>query len=149
VATGVTTLIEVSGTGEASLPFTPRPHPILSTRWDEPLVSMNCAALPETLIEAELFGHEAGVFTCATMRTRRSEEADKGTLSLDELGTLSMGAQERLLQLGQGRRILRGLQNSIWSMICAAQWTHTNTRLLSMCWANIGGINGICPRHRA
>ncbi len=71
----------------------------LSTRWDEPLVTMNCAALPETLIEAELFGHEAGAFTGATrVRAGRFEEADKGTLFLDELGTLSMGAQERLLR---------------------------------------------------
>ncbi|MEO0590220.1 MAG: phage shock protein operon transcriptional activator [Pseudomonadota bacterium] len=71
----------------------------LSTRWDEPLVTMNCAALPETLIEAELFGHEAGAFTGATKaRVGRFEEADKGTLFLDELGTLSMGAQERLLR---------------------------------------------------
>ncbi|WP_338467955.1 phage shock protein operon transcriptional activator [Novosphingobium sp. ZN18A2] len=71
----------------------------LSTRWDEPLIIMNCAALPETLIEAELFGHEAGAFTGA-MRARegRFEEADKGTLFLDELGTLSMAAQERLLR---------------------------------------------------
>ncbi|MEP3050931.1 MAG: phage shock protein operon transcriptional activator [Erythrobacter sp.] len=71
----------------------------LSTRWDEPLVTMNCAALPESLIEAELFGHEAGAFTGATKaRAGRFEEADKGTLFLDELGTLSMGAQERLLR---------------------------------------------------
>ncbi|QUL38091.1 phage shock protein operon transcriptional activator [Erythrobacter sp. JK5] len=71
----------------------------LSNRWGEPLVTMNCAALPETLIEAELFGHEAGAFTGATKaRTGRFEEADKGTLFLDELGTLSMGAQERLLR---------------------------------------------------
>ncbi|MFM9937509.1 MAG: phage shock protein operon transcriptional activator [Novosphingobium sp.] len=71
----------------------------LSTRWQEPLVTMNCAALPETLIEAELFGHEAGAFTGATrVRVGRFEEADKGTLFLDELGTLSMGAQERLLR---------------------------------------------------
>ena len=71
----------------------------LSTRWDEPLVTMNCAALPETLIEAELFGHEAGAFTGATkQRAGRFEEADRGTLFLDELGTLSMGAQERLLR---------------------------------------------------
>ncbi|WEK46195.1 MAG: phage shock protein operon transcriptional activator [Candidatus Andeanibacterium colombiense] len=71
----------------------------LSTRWDEPLVTMNCAALPETLIEAELFGHEAGAFTGATKaREGRFEEADKGTLFLDELATLSMGAQERLLR---------------------------------------------------
>jgi len=71
----------------------------LSTRWDEPLVTLNCAALPETLIEAELFGHEAGAFTGATKaRAGRFEEADRGTLFLDELATLSMGAQERLLR---------------------------------------------------
>ncbi len=71
----------------------------LSPRWDQPLVVMNCAALPETLIEAELFGHEAGAFTGATKaRAGRFEEAHRGTLFLDELGTLSMGAQERLLR---------------------------------------------------
>jgi len=71
----------------------------LSPRWDQPLVVMNCAALPETLIEAELFGHEAGAFTGATKsRVGRFEEAHRGTLFLDELGTLSMGAQERLLR---------------------------------------------------
>ena len=71
----------------------------LSPRWGEPLVTLNCAALPETLIEAELFGHEAGSFTGATKaRVGRFEEADKGTLFLDELATLSMGAQERLLR---------------------------------------------------
>ncbi|WP_295636375.1 phage shock protein operon transcriptional activator [Novosphingobium sp.] len=71
----------------------------LSPRWGEPLVTLNCAALPETLIEAELFGHEAGSFTGATRaRIGRFEEADKGTLFLDELATLSMGAQERLLR---------------------------------------------------
>jgi psp operon transcriptional activator len=71
----------------------------LSSRWDEPLITLNCAAMPETLIEAELFGHEAGAFTGATKtRAGRFEEADRGTLFLDELGTLSMGAQERLLR---------------------------------------------------
>lgn len=72
----------------------------LSSRWDQPLITMNCAALPETLIEAELFGHEAGAFTGATRaRAGRFEEADGGTLFLDELGTLSMAAQERLLRV--------------------------------------------------
>ena len=71
----------------------------LSPRWDGPLIIMNCAALPETLIEAELFGHEAGAFTGATKsRAGRFEEADGGTLFLDELGTLSAAAQERLLR---------------------------------------------------
>jgi len=60
---------------------------------------MNCAALPENLIEAELFGHEAGSFTgAAKTRHGRFEEADGGTLFLDELGTLSMPAQDRLLR---------------------------------------------------
>ncbi|MEW4466904.1 phage shock protein operon transcriptional activator [Parasphingorhabdus sp. JC815] len=71
----------------------------LSMRWDGPLVTLNCAAMPETLIEAELFGHEAGSFTGATKsRVGRFEEADGGTLFLDELGTLSSAAQERLLR---------------------------------------------------
>lgn len=80
----------------------------LSPRWDHPLVVMNCAALPETLIEAELFGHEAGAFTGATKaRVGRFEEADGGTLFLDELGTLSMGAQERLLRAVEYGEITR------------------------------------------
>jgi len=71
----------------------------LSNRWEHPLIIMNCAALPETLIEAELFGHEAGAFTGATRaRAGRFEEADRGTLFLDEIGTLSKAAQERLLR---------------------------------------------------
>jgi psp operon transcriptional activator len=71
----------------------------LSPRWAGPLITMNCAALAETLIEAELFGHEAGAFTGATrVREGRFEEADGGTLFLDELATLSAGAQERLLR---------------------------------------------------
>jgi psp operon transcriptional activator len=80
----------------------------LSPRWGEALIIMNCAALPETLIEAELFGHEAGAFTGAT-RTRagRFEEADGGTLFLDELGTLSMAAQERLLRVVEYGEVTR------------------------------------------
>jgi psp operon transcriptional activator len=71
----------------------------LSSRWDGPLIVMNCAALPETLIEAELFGHEAGAFTGATKaRPGRFEEASGGTLFLDELATLSSPAQDRLLR---------------------------------------------------
>ncbi|WP_265529752.1 phage shock protein operon transcriptional activator [Sphingomicrobium marinum] len=71
----------------------------LSQRWSGPLVTMNCAALPENLIEAELFGHEAGSFTGASKsRQGRFEEADSGTLFLDELATLSSAAQDRLLR---------------------------------------------------
>lgn len=95
----------------------------LSSRWGEPLVTMNCAALPETLIEAELFGHEAGAFTGAT-RTRagRFEEADKGTLFLDELGTLSMGAQERLLRAVEYGEVTR---------IGSSRPMHVNVRIVA------------------
>ncbi|KQM99073.1 AAA family ATPase [Sphingobium sp. Leaf26] len=80
----------------------------LSPRWGEPLITMNCAALPETLIEAELFGHEQGAFTGATKaRPGRFEDADGGTLFLDELGTLSMAAQERLLRVVEYGEVTR------------------------------------------
>ncbi len=80
----------------------------LSSRWDGPLITLNCAALPETLIEAELFGHEAGSFTGATRaRQGRFEEADGGTLFLDELATLSSAAQERLLRAVEYGEITR------------------------------------------
>ena len=80
----------------------------LSPRWSAPLVVMNCAALPENLIEAELFGHEAGSFTGATKtRHGRFEEADSGTLFLDELGTLSAPAQDRLLRAVEYGEITR------------------------------------------
>jgi psp operon transcriptional activator len=72
----------------------------LSPRWEEPLVALNCAALPESLIDAELFGHEAGAFTGATKaRGGKFEEADGGTLFLDEIGTLTAAGQERLLRV--------------------------------------------------
>ena len=80
----------------------------LSSRWAGPLIIMNCAALPENLIEAELFGHEAGSFTgAAKTRYGRFEEADGGTLFLDELGTLSMPAQDRLLRAVEYGEITR------------------------------------------
>jgi psp operon transcriptional activator len=80
----------------------------LSSRWAGPLIVMNCAALPENLIEAELFGHEAGSFTgAAKTRHGRFEEADGGTLFLDELGSLSMAAQDRLLRAVEYGEITR------------------------------------------
>ncbi|MEA3081426.1 MAG: psp operon transcriptional activator [Sphingomonadales bacterium] len=80
----------------------------LSSRWAGPLIIMNCAAMPENLIEAELFGHEAGSFTgAAKTRHGRFEEADGGTLFLDELGTLSMPAQDRLLRATEYGEITR------------------------------------------
>ncbi len=81
----------------------------LSPRADKPLISVNCAAIPETLIESELFGYEKGAFTGAnTNRTGLIEAAHGGTLFLDEIGELPMEAQARLLrfiQEGEIRRI--------------------------------------------
>jgi len=80
-----------------------------SRRQDKPLISVNCAAIPETLIESELFGYEKGAFTGAhTNRTGLIEAADGGTLFLDEIGELPVEAQARLLrfiQEGEIRRI--------------------------------------------
>lgn len=89
----------------------------LSARWAGPLVTMNCAALPETLIEAELFGHEAGAFTGATRaRAGRFEEADGGTLFLDELATLSAAAQDRLLRVVEYGEVTRIGSNRMLSV---------------------------------
>lgn len=100
----------------------------LSPRWAGPLVTMNCAALAETLIEAELFGHEAGAFTGATRaREGRFEEADGGTLFLDELATLSAAAQERLLravEYGEVTRIGSNIPRRVDVRIVAATNEH-------------------------
>lgn len=72
----------------------------LSGRWDYPFVKMNCAALTESLLETELFGHEAGSFTGAIKRRLgRFELANQGSLFLDELSSTSSGVQEKILRV--------------------------------------------------
>ncbi len=74
----------------------------LSRRWDQTLVKINCAALPETLLESELFGHEAGAFTGAVRRrSGRFELADGGTLFLDEIANASLQVQEKILRVAE------------------------------------------------
>jgi psp operon transcriptional activator len=72
----------------------------LSPRWDKPFITVNCAALSESLLESELFGHEAGSFTGAQKRREgRFEAADGGTLFLDEIGQAPMIVQEKILRI--------------------------------------------------
>ncbi len=79
-----------------------------SKRNPHPLVKVSCAALPESLLEAELFGHEKGSFTGAmTMRKGRFEAANKGTIFLDEIGEMTQGTQTKLLRILQEREFER------------------------------------------
>jgi psp operon transcriptional activator len=72
----------------------------LSNRWQSPLITLNCASLTPSLIETELFGHEAGSFTGATRRRKgRFEEAHGGTLFLDEIGLIPREVQEKILRV--------------------------------------------------
>jgi len=80
----------------------------LSPRKDGPFVAINCAAIPETLLENELFGHEKGAYTGAgAARMGKMEMADRGTLFLDEIGETSPGTQSKLLRVLEERRFER------------------------------------------
>ncbi len=79
-----------------------------SNRKDGPFVNVNCGAIPESLIDSELLGHEKGAFTGALSQMRgRFERADKGTIFLDEIGELPLHAQVRLLRVLQNKEIER------------------------------------------
>ena len=98
-------LLGESGTGKEL--FARALH-VASARVDGPFVKINCAALPETLVEAELFGYEKGAFTgAAGAHPGRFEQADGGTLFLDEVGELPLGVQAKLLRALQDRVIVR------------------------------------------
>jgi psp operon transcriptional activator len=95
----------------------------LSPRWEQRLVRVNCAALTETLLESELFGHESGAFTGAN-RTHIGcfEQADGGTLVLDELGTIPMRMQEK---------ILRVIEYGEFQRVGGTQARHSDARIVA------------------
>ena len=78
-----------------------------SIRKRSPFVAVNCAAIPSELIESELFGHEKGAFTNANQRIGKFEEANNGTIFLDEIADLSLGAQAKLLRVIQEKELTR------------------------------------------
>lgn len=94
-----------------------------SDRKDGPLIKVNCAALPENLLESELFGHEKGAFTSAvSQRVGRFEEADGGTLFLDEIGEISHTVQAKLLRV---------IQDGSFSRIGSNAELQSNARILT------------------
>jgi anaerobic nitric oxide reductase transcription regulator len=94
-----------------------------SARRDEPLIHVNCAALPESIVESELFGHLRGAFTGASAdRAGKFEIADKGTLFLDEVGELPLAVQPKLLRVLQEGEIQR---------VGSDRTLHVNVRLVA------------------
>jgi len=94
-----------------------------SARVNGPLVKVNCAAIPETLLETELFGHEKGAFTSAVaQRIGRFEEADGGTIFLDEIGDMSPPLQSKLLRV---------TQNGCFNRVGSNRELQTNARILA------------------
>ena len=115
-----------SGTGKELLA---RAIVELSDRKGKPFVTLNCAALPEALVESELFGHERGAFTGAvTRRIGRAEAADGGTLFLDEIGDLTPQTQVKLL---------RFLQERTFARVGSNQELHSNVRILAATSRNL------------
>lgn len=107
VATSNSTVLLLGETGTGKELIARNIH-FSSPRNDKPFVAINCAALPEGLLESELFGHEAGSFTGATsQKLGRFELADGGTLFLDEIGDISGSIQVKLLRVLQEKEIVR------------------------------------------
>ena len=119
--TDITLLIHgESGTGKELVARAIHDH---SPRKRGPFVALNCAAIPDTLQESELFGHEKGSFTGATgKRLGRFELADKGTLFLDEVGELSLPLQAKLLRV---------LQDNTFQRVGGSQEIHSDFRLVA------------------
>lgn len=105
----------------------------LSERWEQPLVKVNCAALTESILESELFGHEAGAFTGAVKtHVGHFERADGGTLVLDELAAISLRMQEKILRVieyGELQRV--GGSNTVQVDVRIVGSTNANLQALA------------------
>jgi two-component system nitrogen regulation response regulator NtrX len=100
--------ILITGENGAGKEVIARAIHLCSARAENPFIDVNCAAIPETLIESELFGHEKGAFTDAySMRKGRFELAHGGTLFLDEIGDMSLSAQAKVLRVIQEQKVER------------------------------------------
>jgi two-component system nitrogen regulation response regulator NtrX len=98
----------ISGDNGTGKELVARAIHLQSPRRDKPFVAVNCAAIPETLIESELLGHERGAFTGATQQKRgQFELADGGTLFLDEIGDMSLSTQAKVLRVLQEQQFTR------------------------------------------
>ncbi|NIQ07344.1 MAG: sigma-54-dependent Fis family transcriptional regulator [Candidatus Korarchaeota archaeon] len=95
----------------------------VSTRWEKPFVVLNCAAIPENLLEAELFGYEKGAFTGAdSARTGKFEDADGGIMFLDEIGDMSLSLQAK---------VLRVIQSGTFHRLGSSKEISVNVRLIT------------------
>ncbi|RJP20401.1 MAG: phage shock protein operon transcriptional activator [Candidatus Abyssobacteria bacterium SURF_5] len=104
----------------------------LSARWQGPLVALNCAALAPTLIESELFGHEAGAFTSARGRRKgRFEAAHGGTLFLDEVGSIPIEVQEK---------ILRAVEYRSFEQVGSSEQVHVDVRIIGATNADLPAL---------
>lgn len=102
---------------------------------DKPFIAINCGAIPENLIESELFGHEKGAFTGAVSRkTGRFEQAHGGTIFLDEVGTLTQSAQVKLLYF---------LQDRIFQRVGGTRDIHVDVRIIA---ATNADLRSLCSR---
>lgn len=106
---------------------------LLSSRWGQPYIELNCASLSPTLIESELFGHEAGAFTGATrLRRGRFELADGGSLFLDEVADIPLTAQEKILRAVEYGRFERvGGSSTIQTDVRLIAATHADLQRLA------------------
>jgi DNA-binding NtrC family response regulator len=107
VSPGISTVVIYGGSGTGKELVAKAIH-YHSPRADNPFIPFNCGAVPETLVESELFGHTRGAFTGAVQAKKGIfEEADKGTLLLDEISTLPLSAQVKLLRVLQEKEVMR------------------------------------------